>query len=244
MLGVLDPTGTGRGRSTRRSGASWCGSSSGATPRIPKTWRTTSSTAWPAGWPRENTSRRPTHPPTSWAWPGTSCGSPGRGAALEPLTEEDAARLAGDPQADDEESARQEAWASCLERCLERLPVESQELVLLDHQDQQRARIDGRRELARRLGIGLNALRIRVFRAAGRPGDLRAGVREPPGGREIDAGARPHPVGRTRTWDNTRRPRAPDPLPAGRAPPADEEALEAWYFADDEAFAPFRWWRT
>ena len=87
-----------------------------------------------------------------------------RRPAPEPLTEEDAARLAGDPQADDEESARQEAWASCLERCLERLPVESQELVLLYHQDQQRARIDGRRELARRLGIGLNALRIRIFR--------------------------------------------------------------------------------
>jgi DNA-directed RNA polymerase specialized sigma24 family protein len=86
-----------------------------------------------------------------------------RRAPPETLTDEHAARLAGDPQGD-EETARQEAWASCLDRCLERLPLESRQLVLLYHQDQQRARIDGRRELARRLGIGLNALRIRVFR--------------------------------------------------------------------------------
>jgi DNA-directed RNA polymerase specialized sigma24 family protein len=92
----------------------------------------------------------------SWAQP----------SGPEELTEAlaTAAAVARDPLAEAEAAARAEAWMACLDRCLERLPVESRQLVLLYHQDQKRARIDGRRELARRLGIGLNALRIRVFR--------------------------------------------------------------------------------
>ena len=84
----------------------------------------------------------------------------------EELTDEiaDAAALGRDPQAEAEARAREEDWLSCLERCLERLPIESRTLVLRYHQDEQRARIDHRQELARGLGIGLNALRIRVFR--------------------------------------------------------------------------------
>jgi DNA-directed RNA polymerase specialized sigma24 family protein len=92
----------------------------------------------------------------SWAQP----------PAPEELTDAvaEAASLARDPVVEAETVERAEAWMACLERCLERLPVESRELVLLYHQDQKRTRIDRRRELARRLGIGPNALRIRVCR--------------------------------------------------------------------------------
>jgi DNA-directed RNA polymerase specialized sigma24 family protein len=97
----------------------------------------------------------------SWAQP----------RAPEELSDEVAtsASLARDPSAEAEAAARTEARMACLDRCLERLPVESRQLVLLYHQDQKRARIERRQELARRLGIGRNALRIRVFR-------LRAGL--------------------------------------------------------------------
>jgi DNA-directed RNA polymerase specialized sigma24 family protein len=95
----------------------------------------------------------------SWARPESS----------EELTDEVAATasLGRDPLAEAEAAAGTEAWLACLDRCLERLPVESRRLVLLYHQDQRRARIDRRQELARGLGIGLNALRIRVFRLRG-----------------------------------------------------------------------------
>jgi DNA-directed RNA polymerase specialized sigma24 family protein len=57
----------------------------------------------------------------------------------------------------------------CLERCLGRLPPETRQIVLRYYTDEKRAKIDGRREMAEALGIGLNALRIRMFR-------LRAGL--------------------------------------------------------------------
>ncbi|HVG20123.1 MAG TPA: hypothetical protein VNI02_13815 [Blastocatellia bacterium] len=53
---------------------------------------------------------------------------------------------------------------SCLERCMERLPAKSRELVLQYYQQDKRAKIDHRKELADRLGIALNALRIRAHR--------------------------------------------------------------------------------
>ncbi len=52
----------------------------------------------------------------------------------------------------------------CLERCMEELDAESRELVLKYYQQEKRAKIDHRKELADRLGIALNTLRMRVHR--------------------------------------------------------------------------------
>lgn len=60
---------------------------------------------------------------------------------------------------------------ACLERCVSRLKPESQELILQYYRHDKRAKIDYRRDLASRLGVPLNALRIRVHR-------IRAGLQE------------------------------------------------------------------
>jgi DNA-directed RNA polymerase specialized sigma24 family protein len=52
----------------------------------------------------------------------------------------------------------------CLERCLEELNAENRELVLQYYQEEKKAKIDHRRKLADKLGIALNALRIRAYR--------------------------------------------------------------------------------
>jgi len=62
-----------------------------------------------------------------------------------------------DPEPDDE---RMEV----LQKCLEKLAPEHRELILDYHEGERRERIENRREIAERLGIPLNALRIRVHR--------------------------------------------------------------------------------
>jgi DNA-directed RNA polymerase specialized sigma24 family protein len=52
----------------------------------------------------------------------------------------------------------------CLDRCLDHLPASTRELVLEYYQQKQRAKIDQRAALAQRLGIAVNALRIRAHR--------------------------------------------------------------------------------
>jgi DNA-directed RNA polymerase specialized sigma24 family protein len=52
----------------------------------------------------------------------------------------------------------------CLTSCLNRLKPSERELILEYYRDAKRQRIDGRRELARRLGITMNALAIRTWR--------------------------------------------------------------------------------
>lgn len=52
----------------------------------------------------------------------------------------------------------------CLERCMQNLSPQNRELVIQYYQDEKRAKIDNRRELAERLGIALNAVRIRAHR--------------------------------------------------------------------------------
>jgi DNA-directed RNA polymerase specialized sigma24 family protein len=52
----------------------------------------------------------------------------------------------------------------CLERCMEKLSLENRNLVVEYYQDERQARIDHRRRIAERLGIAVNALRIRAFR--------------------------------------------------------------------------------
>ena len=52
----------------------------------------------------------------------------------------------------------------CLDACLGQLPDETRRLILEYYQDKKRAKIDHRKEMADRLGIALNTLRIRMHR--------------------------------------------------------------------------------
>jgi RNA polymerase sigma factor (sigma-70 family) len=63
-----------------------------------------------------------------------------------------------------DEPPRTEEEYACLEQCMEQLPVRSRELVLQYYQEEKRAKIDSRKQLALQLEIPLNALVIRVFR--------------------------------------------------------------------------------
>lgn len=56
----------------------------------------------------------------------------------------------------------------CLDQCLDRLPPEDQQLILDYYRDEKQAKIDHRKALAARLGIELNALRIKVCRIRAR----------------------------------------------------------------------------
>jgi DNA-directed RNA polymerase specialized sigma24 family protein len=53
---------------------------------------------------------------------------------------------------------------ACLDRCLDHLPPSARELVLEYYQHEKRAKIDHHIALAERLGIAVNALRIRAHR--------------------------------------------------------------------------------
>jgi RNA polymerase sigma factor (sigma-70 family) len=63
-----------------------------------------------------------------------------------------------------EEAEEAERVYACLERCMEGVMSASGKLVLEYYQDDRRAKIDHRKEMAARLGIAQNALRIRVHR--------------------------------------------------------------------------------
>jgi DNA-directed RNA polymerase specialized sigma24 family protein len=52
----------------------------------------------------------------------------------------------------------------CLERCMEQLDQPSRELILQYYQHEKKAKIDHRKDLADRLGIALNTLRMRAYR--------------------------------------------------------------------------------
>lgn len=69
----------------------------------------------------------------------------------------------------DAESARvaRERQLSCLEDCMDRLPVETQNLVVRYHEGKGGTKIRTRKKLAEELGIPLNALRIRLYRIRG-----------------------------------------------------------------------------
>jgi DNA-directed RNA polymerase specialized sigma24 family protein len=74
------------------------------------------------------------------------------------------AHAAAPPARTAADSDEREREYECLERCMERLPRESRGLVLEYYRDEKRAKIDHRKELAERLGIAPNALRIRAHR--------------------------------------------------------------------------------
>lgn len=59
----------------------------------------------------------------------------------------------------------------CLEKCMQAIPQNQRELVLQYYQEDKRAKINNRRQLAQQLGIAVNALRIRACR-------IRAGLHQ------------------------------------------------------------------
>ena len=63
-----------------------------------------------------------------------------------------------------DEATEKEARLVCLEDCLQRLPVESRELIVEYYREEKRGRIDGRRALAERLGLRREALGNRAQR--------------------------------------------------------------------------------
>jgi RNA polymerase sigma factor (sigma-70 family) len=65
------------------------------------------------------------------------------------------------PQHDSEDN---DPFFRCLEKCLNELPPGSKKLILTYYQEEKRTKIDGRRQLAEKLGIPINALRIRAHR--------------------------------------------------------------------------------
>ena len=67
------------------------------------------------------------------------------------------------PRHDDEPEPDDERM-KVLQECLERLAPDHRALILDYHEGERRERIENRREIAERLGIPLNALRIRVHR--------------------------------------------------------------------------------
>lgn len=78
---------------------------------------------------------------------------------LEPISDADAVlgKLDDCHQPDDKLQA-------CFNRCLNTLPREKKMLLIRYYQSEKRAKIDERQLLAEELGIGVNALRIQVFR--------------------------------------------------------------------------------
>ena len=67
------------------------------------------------------------------------------------------------PPPADEPSSREEDY-ECLEQCMENLPSRSRDLFLEYCREEKHAKIEHRKQLAERLGIELNALRIRACR--------------------------------------------------------------------------------
>lgn len=66
------------------------------------------------------------------------------------------------PETDDEEDS--EIKLACLTGCLEKLPIESRELITTYYQGERREKIDNRQRLADGLGIPMQALRSRAVR--------------------------------------------------------------------------------
>jgi DNA-directed RNA polymerase specialized sigma24 family protein len=90
----------------------------------------------------------------------------GRGPAVERQTRagRDSAVKPGSDADEAGADAEDERRLTCLEGCLERLAPETRRLVLRYYEGKERAKIVARRDLARELGIGVNALRIRMHR--------------------------------------------------------------------------------
>jgi DNA-directed RNA polymerase specialized sigma24 family protein len=71
--------------------------------------------------------------------------------------------LGAAPPADDEAQSK-ESLSACLEECLARLAPADRDLILGYYQGEQRSKIEGRRVLATRLRLSVNALSIKACR--------------------------------------------------------------------------------
>lgn len=70
----------------------------------------------------------------------------------------------GDPDADRDLERRLE----CLDQCLQALPPETRRVLFLYYREEKAAKLAGRQELARELGVALPALRTRLHRIRAR----------------------------------------------------------------------------
>lgn len=77
----------------------------------------------------------------------------------EPLSEQRA-----EPAPTHDDKAEEERIYACLERCIVHLTPQNRELVVQYYQENKRAKIEHRKQLAERLGLAVNALRIRLCR--------------------------------------------------------------------------------
>jgi len=68
------------------------------------------------------------------------------------------------PPAPPEEDENKERMDRCLQRCMARLSAEDRQLVLAYYEQEKHAKIDQRKKLAEQLGVGMNALRLRLYR--------------------------------------------------------------------------------
>jgi len=73
------------------------------------------------------------------------------------------AAVAPPPHADDKSDDDDREY-DCLERCMKQISPNSRELILEYYRDEKRAKIEHRKEMALKLGVALNALRIRAHR--------------------------------------------------------------------------------
>src|SRR5918911_1487373 len=73
-------------------------------------------------------------------------------------------RAAVAPPVAADKSDEDEREYDCLERCMEQISPSSRELVLEYYREDKRAKIEHRKEMALKLGVALNALRIRAHR--------------------------------------------------------------------------------
>jgi DNA-directed RNA polymerase specialized sigma24 family protein len=78
-----------------------------------------------------------------------------------PLPLDPTDRYSFEPPAEDD---KREARLRCLDACLEELQAEDRTVILGYYQEEKRAKINFRKQMADRLGVGLNALRIRAYR--------------------------------------------------------------------------------
>lgn len=74
---------------------------------------------------------------------------------------EDTDLPAAEPAVEDETASRRE---DCLNSCLQKLSTDKKELILGYYAKEKQAKIDHRTELARKMGISVETLRVRVHR--------------------------------------------------------------------------------
>lgn len=69
-----------------------------------------------------------------------------------------------EPAPPDDPPEQKERMDECLRQCMRRLTPKAQELILEYYDEEKHSKIDHRKELAQRLGIAMNALRIQAHR--------------------------------------------------------------------------------